>query len=65
MAVMIKKQIKIIQNIFTSTSNQKNNEDKNNITMNLAECEKNIKENYGISDNDSYIYCKLFMKKKE
>ena len=39
--------------IFTSTSNQKINEDKNNITMNLAQFEKNIKNYYGISDNDS------------
>ena len=50
--------------IFTSTSNQKINEDKNNITINLAQCEKNIKDNYGISDNDSlyilqiYNFCK-------
>ena len=39
--------------IFTSTINQKNNEDKNNITMNLGECENLIKKDYNISENDS------------
>ena len=39
--------------LFTSTENQKNNEDKNNITMNLGECENIIKKEYNISQNDS------------
>ena len=39
--------------IFTSTNNQKNNKEKYNITMDLGQCENNLKGNYGISDNDS------------
>ena len=39
--------------ILTSTDNQKNNEDKNNISMNLGECENIIKREYSISMNDS------------
>ena len=39
--------------ILTSTHNQKNNEDKNNITMNLGQCEDILKKEYNISNNDS------------
>ena len=39
--------------IFISTDNQKNNEEKNNITMNLGQCENKLKSEYGISQNDS------------
>ena len=39
--------------IFTSTNNQKNNKDKSNITMDFGQCEQNLKDNYGISENDS------------
>ena len=39
--------------IFTSTDNQKNNEEKNNITMNLGQCENMLKRDYNISNNDS------------
>ena len=39
--------------ILTSTLNQKNNEDKNNITMNLGQCENILKNKYNISKNDS------------
>ena len=39
--------------IFTSTENQKINEDKNNVTMNLGECENIIKKEYNISQNNS------------
>ena len=42
-----------IEFIFTSTLNQKNNEDKNNITMNLGQCENILKKEYNISYNDS------------
>ena len=42
-----------IEFIFTSTSNQKNNEEKNKITMNLGECENILKNEYNISINDS------------
>ena len=39
--------------ILTSTINQKNNENINNITMDLGRCEKNLKSDYSISNNDS------------
>ena len=39
--------------ILTTTANQKLNEDKNNITMNLGECENLLKSDYNISINDS------------
>ena len=39
--------------ILTSTSNQKNNENENNITMDLGECENILKDDYNISANDS------------
>ena len=38
--------------LFTSTINQKNNENKNNITMNLGECETKLKHIYNISENE-------------
>ena len=39
--------------ILTSTQNQKINEDKNNITMNLGECENILKNEYNISEDVS------------
>ena len=39
--------------ILTSTTNQKNNENINNITIDLGQCEKNLKSDYNISNNDS------------
>ena len=39
--------------ILTSTENQKNNEDKNNITMDLGQCENILKKEYNISNNTS------------
>ena len=38
--------------ILTSTINQKNNEEKNYITMDLGKCEDIFKYHYNISDND-------------
>jgi surface protein len=38
---------------ITSTENQKNNEDKNNISMNLGECENILKREYNIPNNNS------------
>jgi dihydroxyacetone kinase DhaKLM complex PTS-EIIA-like component DhaM len=38
--------------VFTSTINQKNNEDKSNITMNLGQCETKLKNSYNISENE-------------
>jgi len=39
--------------ILTSTQNQKDNEEKNNINMNLGQCENILKNYYNISRNDS------------
>ena len=39
--------------VLTSTYNQKNNEEINNVTMNLGQCENILKNNYNISQNDS------------
>ena len=39
--------------ILTSTENQKNNEDINNISMDLNQCENILKYNYNISNNNS------------
>ena len=39
--------------ILTSTQNQKDNEEKNNITMNLGECENILKNKYNIPKNSS------------
>ena len=39
--------------VFTSTFNQKQNEDDNNITINLGQCENRLKNEYNISENDS------------
>ena len=38
---------------MTSTQNQRNNENISNITMNLGQCEKLLKNDYNISQNDS------------
>ena len=39
--------------IFTSTENQKNNKEENNITIDLCQCEIILKNEYNISENDS------------
>ena len=39
------------QIILTSTINQKNNEEENNITMDLGQCEDKLKKNYNIANN--------------
>ena len=39
--------------VLTSTLNQKINEDENNITMDLGQCEDILKNDYNLSDNDS------------
>ena len=39
--------------VLTSTINQKNNEDKNYVSMDLGECENILKNNYNISKNNS------------
>ena len=44
--------------ILTSTLNQKNNEDKNNITMNLGQCEHILKKNIIYQIMIHYIYYK-------
>ncbi len=39
--------------VFTSTANQKTNEESNTITMDLGQCEDTLKHEYNISKNDS------------
>ena len=51
--------LKYLIMILTSTQNQKNNEDINNLTMILGECENILKDNYNISDNDSLYMLQL------
>ena len=53
--------------ILISTLNQKINEDNNNISINLCQCENILKRNYNISQNDSlyileFIYEEVGMK---
>ena len=50
--------------ILTSTINQKNNEDKNNITMNLGECENKLKNAYNISNNESLYILQIISKEE-
>ena len=50
--------------ILTSTINQKNNEDKNNITMNLGECENRLKNAYNISNNESLYILQIISKEE-
>ena len=50
--------------ILTSTLNQKNNEDINNITMNLGQCENILKSNYNISNNDSLFILQIISKEE-
>ena len=49
---------------FTSTKNQKNNENENKTTINLGECEYKLKDLYNISYNDSLYIVKLDVKQK-
>ena len=51
--------------ILTTTDNQKNNEDKNNISMSLGECETILKKIIVFQKMNHCIYCKLYQKKKE
>ena len=53
-----------LQFIFTSTANQKMNEDINNITMNLGPCEDILKNNYSISKNDSLYILQVISKEE-
>ena len=51
-----KDEVNIIKNIsviMTSTKNQKNKENDNNITIDLCECENILKDEYNISKNNS------------
>ena len=45
--------------IFTSTQNQKNNENISNLTMNLGQCENLLKNKYNISKEDSLYMIQL------
>ena len=55
---------KNIEIVFTSTNNQKINEDKNNVTMNLGHCENTLKDKYNISINDS-LYIIQYIAREE
>ena len=50
--------------ILTSTLEQENNKDSNNITLNLGQCENILKYNYNISNNDS-LYILEFIYEEE
>ena len=50
--------------VLTSTMNQKNNEDINNITMNLGQCENILKNYYNLSSNDSLYILQLISEEK-
>ena len=50
--------------IFTTTENQKNNEDEKNITINFGQCENILRNEYNISSNDS-LYILLFIYEEE
>ena len=52
------------QIILTSTTNQKINEDKNNITMDLGQCENKLKNNYNISYNNSLYILQIISEEK-
>ena len=45
--------------IFTSTQNQRNNENISNLTMNLGQCEKILKDKYNIPNGDSLYMLQL------
>ena len=50
--------------IFTSTQNQKDNENISNLTMNLGQCENILKYNYNISNNNS-LYMLLLIHEED
>ena len=51
--------------IFTTTRNQKNDENNSNVTtINLRECESLLKEEYNISDNET-LFMKIIEVKQE
>ena len=49
---------------FTSNINQKNNENINDITMNLGECENKLKNDYNIPNNDSLYILQIISKEE-
>ena len=50
--------------ILTSTQTQKDNEDKNNITMNLCECENILKKSYNIPEENSLYMIQIIYEEK-
>ena len=50
--------------IFTSTINQKNNENMNDVTMNLGECENKLKKDYNISNKNSLYILQIISKEE-
>ena len=49
---------------LTSTNNQKNNENLNDITMDFGQCENILKVNYNISKNDSLYILQIIYEEK-
>ena len=45
--------------VLTSTYEQKNNEEENNITLDIGKCENILKDNYNISENESLYILQL------
>ena len=50
--------------LLTSTENQKNNEEKNNITMSLGECENILKKKYNIPNDVSLYILQIISEEK-
>ena len=50
--------------VLTSTFNQKNNEEKNNITFDLGQCENILKNHYNISQNDSLYILQIIVEEE-
>ena len=51
--------------IFTSTMNQKNNEKKSNINLDLGQCGNNLRQGYNISSNDSLYILEIIYQEPE
>ena len=54
--------VKNKQVILTSTLNQKNNEETDNITLNLGQCEPNLKSDFSIPENNSLYILEIITK---
>ena len=50
--------------VLTTTNNQKKNEDKNNVTLNLGQCEDILKKAYNISKNEPLYILEIISKEE-